>query len=98
VTRKKKLLLATPVLVIAVLALADWRDWIRSPDLLSHSYKGFDRFKVFGDAPFCVLLDSDSEWVDCHYLSEEHCMNANSALMHSDEPEDRGLCVPNPLR
>lgn len=98
VTRIKKLLLTTPVLLIAAAALADWRDWIDSPNLLSHSHKRFDQLTITGDAPFCMLLDSDSEFVECHYLSEEHCVNANSILLRDPEPEDRTLCVRNPLR
>lgn len=97
-TRTRKLLLATSVSVIAAAALADWRDWIHSPDLLSHVYKRFDRFSVAGDAPFCMLLSSDSEFVECHYLSEEHCVNANGILLRASKPENRALCVPNPLR
>lgn len=96
-TRTKKLLLAAPLLVIAVAALADWRDWIDSPDLLSHRYKRFDRFEIEGDAPFCMLLDSESDFLDCHFLSEQHCVIANKPLTLASEPADRALCVPNPL-
>lgn len=34
---------------------------------------------------------ADSEFVERHYLSEEHCVNANRVLLRAGEPEDRAL-------
>jgi hypothetical protein len=96
--RKNNLLMVVAALLIAAAALADWRDWINTPDFFSYEYERFDKFVISGSAPFCLLMDSDSELVECHYLSEEHCSNANSVFMRASKPEDRALCVPNPIR
>jgi hypothetical protein len=86
-------LTAIILLAAAGFMLADWRDWIKSPDLLS--FERFDRFQIDGEAPWCILFDADWEWASCHYLSENHCVMANGVGAHTG---DQSVCVPNPIR
>ena len=89
---------ASCVLIVAGTALADWRDWTHWPDFLSAGYTKFDRFQIAGDAPFCFLNESSAEYVECHYLSEEHCLRSNYLFISDGDPDERGLCVSNPLK
>jgi hypothetical protein len=96
--RRRITLLAIPVLlVVGALLFAAWRMWLPSPRLLRYSYTNFDAFQIYGHAPWCFLFNSTENSVDCHYLSENHCQLANASLIVKSQPEDRGLCVPNPL-
>lgn len=90
---------------VSSVLLADWREWIDQPDLISE-FRSFDRFHVYGEAPWCFLnpavphfyFDPKSESIFCHYLSENHCAFANYFDMKADEPDERGVCAPNPIK
>src|SRR6267142_5419503 len=90
------------LLLIGAGLFGDWRQWLPWPKLLHHSYTNFDRFRVYGTAPWCFLQDSkDENTLQCHYLSENHCRFANyfqvDAAISNLKPDERGICVPNPL-
>lgn len=98
--RKIALLSISALAVVSAILFADWREWLPWPRLLHHSYVNFDRFQIYGKAPWCFLFNSTTDvWPDCHYLSEKHCQlaNAGELSLSGSKPEDRGLCVPNPL-
>jgi hypothetical protein len=97
--RRRITLLAVSVSLVvgALLLFAAWRTWLPSPRLLHYSSANFDTFQIYGHAPWCFLFNSTDNSVDCHYLSENHCQLANASLIAKSKPEDRGLCVPNPL-
>jgi hypothetical protein len=96
---RKAMFGAAGALALAGLGLfADWRDWIDWPDLLSVNYSRFDKFYINGKAPWCLLLSSDYEFAKCHYLSKEHCQQANYLIMTHGDPDERGVCVPSPLK
>jgi hypothetical protein len=95
--RRITLLAISVLLVVGALLFAAWRMWLPSPRLLRYSYANFDTFQIYGHAPWCFLFNSTDNSVDCHYLSENHCQLANASLIERSKPEDRGLCVPNPL-
>ena len=94
--RRITLLAISVLLVVSALLFAARRIWLPSPSL-HYSYANFDTFQVYGRAPWCFLFNSTENSVDCHYLSENHCQLANASLIVKSRPEDRGLCVPNPL-
>ena len=71
--------------------------WLPSPRLVHYGHASFDSFQIYGHAPWCFLFNSTDNSVDCHYLSENHCQLANASLIAKSKPDDRGLCVPNPL-
>jgi hypothetical protein len=98
VNRRKGISISISILVIVGAVLfADWRQWLPWPKLLHHSYTNFDRFQIYGEAPWCFLLDPKDDSADCHYLSENHCQHARADLLRMGKPEDSGVCVPNPL-
>jgi hypothetical protein len=94
--RRITLLAISVLLVVSALLFAARRMWLPSPRL-HYSYANFDTFQIYGRAPWCFLFNSTENSVDCHYLSENHCQLANASLIVKSKPEDRGLCVPNPL-
>src|ERR1035441_10983467 len=93
--RKIALLLSLMVVLAAGAAFADWREWLPWPQLLHHSYTKFDRFEIYGNAPWCFLSDPGTTSVDCHYLSKNQCQLANVPAVNAANPEDRGVCVAN---
>jgi hypothetical protein len=95
--RRITLLAIWVLLVVGALLFAAWRMWLPSPRFLHDSYADFDTFQIYGHAPWCFLYNSQDNSVDCRYLSENHCQLANASLVAISKPEDRGLCVPNPL-
>jgi hypothetical protein len=96
--RRRIMLLAISVLlIVGVLLFAIRRSWSPSPRVELYSHANFDAFHIYGHAPWCFLFNSTDNSVDCHYLSENHCQLANASLIAKSRPEDRGLCVPNPL-
>jgi hypothetical protein len=98
VTRRKGISISISILVmVGAVLYADWRMWLPWPKLLHYRYANFDRFQIYGKAPWCFLLNSKEDSADCHYLSQQHCGLANAPFMNMSEPEDRGVCVPNPL-
>jgi hypothetical protein len=98
VTRRKVILLSISLLAaFGAVLFADWRMWLPWPKLLHYRYTNFDTFQIYGKAPWCFLWGSNDKSADCHYLSQEHCVLARAPLMNLGEPEDRGVCVPNPL-
>ena len=87
------------VVFVAAVALADWRDWIGFPNLLSAGSSKVDRFTIVGRAPFCLLSKPSSDLAECHYLSIDHCVLSNTELFKPNiAPADRAVCVPNPTR
>jgi hypothetical protein len=94
--RRITLLAISVLLVVGALLFAARRMWL-APPRLHYSYANFDTFQIYGHAPWCFLFNSTENSVDCHYLSENHCQLANASLIVKSKPEDRGLCVPNPL-
>ncbi len=97
VRRRKIALLSISALVVAgAILFADWRQWLPWPKLLHHSYANFDRFQIYGKAPWCLLFDS-IDVADCHYLSEAHCQLRNAGSLNPSKREGGDLCVPNPL-
>jgi hypothetical protein len=96
--RKITVLSICALIAVSTVLFADWREWIPWPRLLHHSYTKFDTFKIYGRAPWCSLLNSNDDTVDCQYLSENHCMLANAAMLNLSKPEERVVCVPNPLK
>jgi len=99
-------LLAALILAAGIGVLfADWREWIDWPDIISE-FRSFDRFHIKGEAPWCFLSPSGSDYyfvpeqeaVFCHYLSEDHCASANRYDMRRDKPDERGQCVRNPIK
>jgi hypothetical protein len=61
-------------------------------------HTNFDRYQIYGKAPWCYLDNSTDKGAACHYLSQEQCALMNAVSMdETNKPEDRGLCVPNPL-
>jgi hypothetical protein len=96
--RKTALLSISAFAVVGAILFADWRQWLPWPKLLHHSYANFDRFQIYGKAPWCFLSKSNDDLVQCDYLSEYHCQLANAGRQPLSTPEaDRALCVPNPL-
>jgi hypothetical protein len=96
--RRRIMLLAISVLLlVGALLFAIRRTEPPSPKLRLYSQANFDAFQIYGHAPWCFLYNSTDNSVDCHYLSENHCQLANASLIAKSRPEDRGLCVPNPL-
>src|ERR1700733_5154208 len=94
--RRITLLAISVLLVVSALLFAARRIWLPSPSL-RYNHANFDTFQIYGHAPWCFLFNSTENSVDCHYLSENHCQLANASLIVKSRPEDRGLCVPNPL-
>ena len=96
----RKILKAATCVIVAVglILFADWRDWIKWPDLLSASYSKFDRFEIEGEAPWCSLFPPSAVFAHCHYLSKEHCERQNYVLITMGDPDERAVCVPNPLK
>ena len=94
--RRITLLAISVLLVVSALLFAARRIWLPSPSL-RYNHANFDTFQIYGHAPWCFLFNSTEISVDCHYLSENHCQLANASLIVKSRPEDRGLCVPNPL-
>ena len=94
--RRITLLAISVLLVVSALLFAARRIWLPSPSL-RYNHANFDTFQIYGHAPWCFLFNSTENSVDCHYLSENHCQLANASLIVKNKPEDRGLCVPNPL-
>jgi hypothetical protein len=96
--RKIALLSISALAVVGAILFADWREWLPWPKLLHHSYSYFDRYKIYGRAPWCFLINPNDESPYCYYLSENHCRLANPELLTTlGKPEDSALCVPNPL-
>ena len=95
--RRITLLAISVLLVVGALLFAAWRMSLPSPRLLHYNHANFDTYQIYGHAPWCFLFNSTDNSVDCHYLSENHCQLANASLIVKSKPEDRGLCVPNPL-
>jgi hypothetical protein len=86
------------VVFVAGIALADWRNWIGFPDLMSAGPAKVDRFTIVGRAPFCLLRKPSSDSAECHYLSIDHCVLSHTELFKPNiAPPDRAVCVPNPL-
>jgi hypothetical protein len=95
--RKVTVISLCALIAVSAVLFADWRAWIPWPHLLHH-YTNFDRLQIYGRALWCFLFNSSDSTVDCHYLSENHCMLANAPLVTMSEPAERGLCVPNRLK
>jgi hypothetical protein len=86
------------VVFVVGIALADWRDWISFPNLMSAGTAQVDRFTIVGRAPFCLLSKPTSVLAECHYLSTDQCVLSNMELFKPNiAPSDRALCVANPL-
>lgn len=100
--RRRKLLSAAIALVGAIfmLGVADWRDWIAWPDLISLDCKRqFDGYCILGEAPYCrveTIHFAKDTTVRCSWLSKEHCEVSNYLFLRDRPPEY--VCVPNPLR
>jgi hypothetical protein len=96
--RKAAFLSISALAVVGAILFADWRQWLPWPKLLHYRYTNFDTFQIYGKAPWCFLSNTYDHTADCHYLSQEHCTLTNAVFMgYLNKPEDRGLCVPNPL-
>jgi hypothetical protein len=110
VRSRRALLGLAALLVLGGVTFADWRDLVDWPDLMRYEGQRFDGFRIRGEAPWCFVHAraltyqrealSDRLPVDCNYLSEMHCQLQNHYYLDRGLrgiPEERAVCVPNPL-